>query len=262
MTEGRMVGRTAVVVGSSRGIGRAIAQAYAREGARVVCAARDADALEEVVGAITAGGGDAHPQPCDITSDEDVTELRRVTEDVYGPATVLVNSAGMHKAARFLDYEMEDFRLLMELNYFGSVRTIQTFLPGMLDAGYGKIVNVASTAGKYGSLFQSPYNGSKHALVGLTRCIALETAKQGVTVNAICPGFVETDMVGRAAGELQAVLGFDEPEQVKTALLGRVPMGRFLEPEEIGHLAVYLGSGESDGMTGQALTLSGGLILV
>jgi len=262
MSAPRLEGRTAVVIGSSRGIGRSIAEVYAAEGATVVCVARDVDALGEVVASIEQDGGEAVAQRCDVTSDSDVAALRQFVRDAYGAATVLVNSAGMHKAGRFLDYEMDDFRQLMELNFFATVRTIRTFLPDMIEAGYGKIVNVASTAGKYGSLFQSPYNSSKHAVVGLTRCLALETAKQGVTVNAICPGFVETDMMDRASAELQRVFGVDDPEKVREIVLARVPQGRFLHPEEIAHLAVYLGSAESDGMTGQALTISGGLILV
>lgn len=262
MSNGRLEGRVAVVIGASRGIGRAIAEEYGRQGASVVCVSRDEAALAEVSEGIRSGGGEATAVGCDVTSDHEVAELREATEEVFGPATVLVNSAGIHKAGRFLDYTIDDFRRLMEVNFIAAVRTIQTFLPPMLDSGYGKVVNVASTAGKYGSLFQSPYNSSKHALVGLTRCIALETAKQGVTVNAICPGFVDTEMIERAASEMGTVLGIDDPDQVVQALLGRVPMGRMLEAEEIAHLAVYLGSAESDGMTGQALTISGGLILV
>jgi meso-butanediol dehydrogenase / (S,S)-butanediol dehydrogenase / diacetyl reductase len=262
MSQRRLGDRVAVVVGASRGIGRSIAEEYAREGARVVCAARDEQALANVVEEIGSQGGEAVAVPCDATTDDGVAGLRRRTEEAYGPATVLVNSAGLHKARRFLDYELGDFRQLMEVNFFAVVRTMQTFLPGMIEAGYGKVVNVASTAGKYGSMFQSPYNSSKHAVVGLTRCVALETAKQGITVNAICPGFVDTEMVDRAVDELKGVLGSDDDHQVRSALLARVPMGRMLEPVEIAHLAVYLGSEESDGMTGQALTISGGLILV
>lgn len=262
MSGDRLLDRVAVVTGASRGIGRAIAEAYAAEGARVVCAARDADALAAVVISITASGGEAIGVPCDVTSDHDVAVLRQRAEDELGRVTVLVNGAGAHKAGRFLDLEVDDFQALMEVNFLSMVRTIKAFLPAMVEDGYGKIVNIASTAGKYGSLFQSPYNSSKHAVVGLTRCLGLETAKQGITANAICPGFVETEMIERAAPELGAVIGVDDPDQVRQVLLSRVPMGRMLEPEEIAHLAVYLGSSESDGMTGQALTISGGLILV
>lgn len=262
MSNGRLDGRVAVVVGASRGIGRAIATAFGREGARVVCASRDAATLTEVAAEIRASGGEAMAVACDVTDDGAVAALRQSTEDEYGPAAVLVNGAGVHKAGRFLDLDIEDFRRLMEVNFVSAVRTTRTFLPPMVEAGYGKVVNIASTAGKYGSLFQSPYNSSKHALVGLTRCLALETATTGVTVNAICPGFVDTEMVDGAARELAGVLGVEDPQQVVGTLLQRVPMGRLLEPEEIAHLAVYLASSESDGMTGQSLTISGGLILV
>jgi len=260
--EKRMAARVAVVIGASRGIGRAIAEEYASQGARVVCAARDTEALAEVVASISAAEGEAIAVTCDVTSDAEVAELKARAEDEMGRVNVLVNGAGAHMAGRFLDFEVDDFRELMEVNFLSMVRSIKAFLPPMIEDGYGKIVNIASTAGKYGSLFQSPYNSSKHAVVGLTRCLALETAKQGITANAICPGFVETEMIERAAPRLGAVIGIDDPEQVRQVLLSRVPMGRMLEPEEIAHLAVYLGSAESDGMTGQALTISGGLILV
>lgn len=262
MSNGRLSERVAVVTGASRGIGRAIAEAYVAEGARVVCAARDSDALAEVVASITANGGQAIGVACDVTSDHQVAELKTRAEDEMGRVTILVNGVGAHKTGRFLDFEVDDFRELMEINFLSMVRTIKAFLPAMIEDGYGKIVNIASTAGKYGSLFQSPYNSSKHAVVGLTRCLALETAKQGITANAICPGFVETEMMERVAPQLGAILGVDDPEEVRQVLLSRVPIGRMLAPEEIAHLAVYLGSAESDGMTGQALTISGGLILV
>lgn len=261
MSNDRLSDRVAVVTGASRGIGRAIAEAYAAQGARVVCTARDTEALAGVVAAIAAAGGVAIGVGCDVTSDAAVASLKDRVEDEFGRVTVLVNGAGAHKAGRFLDFSVDDFRELLEVNFLATVRTIQAFLPSMIEGGYGKIVNIASTAGKYGSMFQSPYNSSKHAVVGLTRCLALETAKQGVTANAICPGFVETEMIERAAPQLGAVLGIDDPDQVVQALLSRVPIGRMLAPDEIAHLAVYLGSSESDGMTGQALTISGGLIL-
>jgi len=130
----------------------------------------------------------------------------------------------------------------------------------MQTRGRGKVVNIASTAGKWMSINQSAYNASKHARAGLTRCAALEMGPQGINVNAICPGFVETDMLEtfREHGEILGV----SFEQVKASGLARVPLRRFLKPEEIAHLAVYLGSSESDGMTGQSILLDGGMVVV
>lgn len=258
----RLDGQVAVVTGASRGIGRAIAEAYAREGAAVVCAARSTDQLEEVVGGIEDHGGRAIAVPCDITDDDQVVDMTQQAADAFGEVDTLVNNAGVHRPGRFLDYEMEDFRHVMEVNWLGTVRVTRAFLPGMIDRQHGRVINVASTAGKYGSLFQSPYNSSKHAVVGLTRCLALETAKQGVRINAICPGFVDTEMIsGNAVQGFARILGIDEDDVVPT-VLQRVPIGRLLEPEEVAELAVYLASPPADAMTGQALTVAGGLILV
>lgn len=259
---GRLDGQTAVVTGASRGIGRAIAEAYGREGAAVVCAARSLEQLREVVDGIEQRGGTAVAVACDITDDAQVDDLVQQTEQSFGAVVTLVNNAGAYMPGRFLDYELEDFRRIMEVNWLGTVRVTRAFLPGMLEREHGRIINIASTAGKYGSLFQSPYNSSKHAVVGLTRCLALETAKQGVRVNAICPGFVETDMItGDAVTGLAGILGIDEDDVIPT-VLQRVPIGRMLQPEEVAELAVYLASPPADAMTGQALTVSGGLILV
>ena len=258
----RLTGQVAVVTGASRGIGRAIAEAYAREGAAVICAARSRDQLEEVTDGIEDAGGQAVAVACDISDDGQVADLVDRAEDAFGPVDTLVNNAGVYKPGRFLDYELEDFRHIMEVNWLGTVRVTQAFLPGMIEREHGRIINVASTAGKYGSLFQSPYNSSKHAVVGLTRCLALETAKQGIRVNAICPGFVDTDMIsGSAVSGFSEIMGIDE-DQVVPAVLQRVPIGRMLEPEEVAELAVYVASPPADAMTGQALTISGGLILV
>ncbi len=140
------------------------------------------------------------------------------------------------------------------MNVVGIVRVSQAFLPAMIESGRGSIVNIASTAGLFESPGQSPYNASKHGAVGLTRCMALELAKTGVTCNAICPGFVDTSMIDGFAAIANA-----EADALRATLAARTPMGRMLQPEEIGHLAVYLGSDESSGMTGQTMAISNGM---
>lgn len=258
----RLEGKSAVITGGSRGIGKAIALAYAREGADLMLTARDEAALAEAAAAITPHGTRVETFSADITDEERIEEAMALAEERFGKIDILVNNAGIHKAARFLDYDLETWNRVMQVNINGTFICTQAALRRMLPSKTGKIIMVASTAGKYGSLFQSAYNASKHAVVGLTRCLALETAKLGITVNAICPGFVETDMVADALPELMKIFGTDDQEQLMEMMMQRVPMGRMLQPEEIAHLAVYLGSSESDGMTGQALTISGGLIQV
>jgi len=257
----RLHDEVAVITGASSGIGECIARAFAREGAKVVVCARSTEKVRAVAGEINSTGGRALAVSCDVTLDDSVAELREQVDAEFGAPSILVNSAGIYKIAGFQQATLDDYRDALEVNYLGCVRMIKTFAPAMVDKGYGRIVNIASTAGKYGSMFQAHYNGSKHAVVGITRSLALEFAKTGVRINAICPGFVNTPMLGPATEDYAKVLGTSSDEALQT-WLSRVPIGRFLETDEIIPLAVYLASRESDGMTGQAITIAGGMILV
>ncbi len=252
----------AVVTGASRGIGRAVCVALARTGATIVAAARSAAPLGELVAAVERDGGTGLAVECDVTDDAAVAGLAQRAVDAFGGVDLLVNNAGAYRSGAFLDHSIEDFRSIMDVNWLGTVRVTRALLPGMVAAGRGRIINIASTAGKYGSLYQSPYNSSKHAVVGLTRCLALETAQAGIRVNAICPGFVETELIGL---EDQARLGAAlhlATADVVPAILRRVPMGRFVTPEEVAAMAVYLASPAADAITGQAFNVDGGLVLV
>ena len=261
-TTGRLHDKRAVVTGAGGGIGRAIAVALAAEGAQVVCAGRRRTPLDETVALITGAGGRAVAVEADVCDDAAVAALKSAAVEHMGAVDVLVNNAGVYSPGRFVNQSLDDWRGVFEVNVFGLVRTTQAFLPDMLEAGGGRVINIASTAGKYGSLFQSPYNASKHAVVGLTKCLALEAAAGGVTVNAICPGFVGTDMIGGDALEVIAKeMGVDTRE-AESRLLGRVPIGRFISAEEVAELAVYMASDAAAGMTGSAVTLAGGLVLV
>lgn len=256
----RLEGVRAVVTGSGRGIGRAIALAFAAEGAAVVVSARTQLEIEQVAREIEAKGGRAVAIRCDVASDADVAQLEELAcEQLGGPVNVLVNNAGLYLVDRFLDYAMDDWQRVLDVNVLGTVRATRAFLPKMLDQGWGRVINIASTAGKWGSMYQSAYNVSKHGVVGLTRCLALELAEKGVRVNAICPGFVATDMVDfERIAEVFGMPVADVPDMI----VGRVPIGRLVRAEEVAELALYLASAEADAMTGQALTLAGGMILI
>jgi meso-butanediol dehydrogenase/(S,S)-butanediol dehydrogenase/diacetyl reductase len=256
---GRLRGRTALITGASRGIGRAIAVRYAAEGADLFIAATNRAALEETKGLAEAEGAKVVVHTVDVRERAAVEAMVAAAAQAFGGIDVLINNAGVYKAARLVDTTPEDFDRIIQVNLYGAFHVLQFALRHMQARGRGKVVNIASTAGKWMSLNQSAYNASKHALVGLTRCAGLEMGPLGINVNAICPGFVETDMLEefRAHGEILGV----PFEQVKAAGLARVPLRRFLKPEEIAHLAVYLGSSESDGMTGQSILLDGGMVV-
>lgn len=256
---GRLQGQRAVVTGAGRGIGRAIALAFAEEGASVALFARTPAQLEEVAREVSASGVEALAVAGDVASDEAVVQLKHRVLAAWGGVDIVVNNAGVHLADRFLDYSMEDWEQSLAVNVLGTVRVTRAFLPLMLEAGHGRVLIMASTAAKWGTANQSAYNVAKHALLGLTRCLALETASAGVRVNAICPGWVETEFLDEA--KFAALNGIRESE-VRAVMAARAPIGRLVKPEEVAAMAVYLASPEADAITGVGLTIAGGMVLI
>jgi 3-hydroxybutyrate dehydrogenase len=254
----RLDNAVALITGGGRGIGRAIATRFAAEGANLFLCATRMETLEETRNLAADSGRKIELRTVDVRDRAAVEKMVQTAIDAFGKIDVLINNAGIHKPAAFTDYTFEDFDNIMKVNVYGPFHVTQFVLKHMLENQKGKIVNIASTAGKWASLNQSAYNISKHALVGMTRCLALETAKSGITVNAICPGFVETDMVTAIARQK----GIDHAQMIEEIVKPRVAMERLIQPEEIANLALYLSSGESDGMTGQSIVLDGGMIYV
>ena len=248
----RLKGKRAVITGGGRGIGKAIALAYVKEGAQCVITSRRFEDLEAT--AAEAPPGTVIPIACDVSEGDSVSAMAAFVHQELGGADIVVNNAGIHAAGRFVDIEPETYSRLYEVNVVGVVRVSQAFLSGMIERQRGSIVNIASTAGLFESPGQAPYNASKHGTVGLTRCMALELASSGVTCNAICPGFVDTPMLDGFADLVGA-----ESEELRKQLAKRTPMGRILSPDEIANLALYLGSDESSGMTGQTMAISNGM---
>ncbi len=248
----RLEGKRAVITGGSRGIGRAIALAYVKEGASCVVISRQLEDLEET--AELAPAGAIEPIVCDVANDASVAAMAELVLDKFGGVDIVVNNAGVHAAGSFLEIDAATYSRLFEVNVVGIVRISQAFLGGMIERQRGSIVNIASTAGLFESPGQAPYNASKHGAVGLTRCMALELAPTGVTCNAICPGFVDTPMLDGFADLVGA-----EADELRRRLAQRTPMGRILDPSEIANLAIYLGSDESSGMTGQTMAISNGM---
>ena len=252
-----MQGRRVVVTGSGRGIGAAIAEAFADQGASVVVTSRTQDQLETVCNRIRSTGGTAYPVVCDVTSDDDVERLAQESEQLLGGSVdVLINNAGVYHSARFEDHSIQDWQWVMDVNVIATIRVTQAFLSQLLQSDAGRLVFIASIAGKKPSYGQAAYNASKHAQIAMTRCMALEYGRTNLRVNAICPGFIKTDLIDLdtiAATHQQPV------EDMWNAIEGASTIGRTVNVEEVAALAVYLASNSADGMNGQSIALDGGI---
>jgi NAD(P)-dependent dehydrogenase (short-subunit alcohol dehydrogenase family) len=201
---GRLDGLNVFITGASRGIGRSIALAMASEGARLTLAATNIALLEATLASCApAPHGPHRAQALDVSDRDECFSAIAAAQAAHGRVDVLVNAAGIYQAMAFMEQEEEGFRRLLDVNLFGCIHLMQAVLPGMVARRWGRVVNIASAAGKWASANQSAYNISKHAVVGLSRCVALEMGAHGVTVNAVCPGLVETDML-----TAEALIGF------------------------------------------------------
>ncbi len=258
----RLKNKTALITGGSRGIGRAVAEAYAAEGADLVLNARDPQRLENTAADIRAAHNvNVSTCACDV-ADRDAVQAMVEESDAGAPIDILVNNAGVYKPLPFVEYEFEDFRNIIDVNLYGVIHVTQFMLRKMMPRKSGVIVNMASTAGKWGSRNQSAYNMSKHAVVGMTRCLGLEMGPHNIRANAICPFVVETDLSDTFLGGHAEVLGVSR-EVVEERFKSLVPLHqRWVQPEEVAGLAVYLGSDESSYVTGQAWTIDGGYTMV
>jgi NAD(P)-dependent dehydrogenase (short-subunit alcohol dehydrogenase family) len=230
-----LAGRTALVTGASRGIGRAIAERLARDGAIIVAAARSKDALESLVASLPGAGHRA------VTMDvADAASIERALDEV-GPIDLLVSNAGIAESKPYDRTDDATFLRLFEVNALATARLARRLVPGMVARGFGRVVVVASNAGLSGYSYTSAYCASKHAVVGWMRAVAHELARTPVTVNAVCPGWVDTDMAGDA--------------------VSRIAQNRMITPGEVAHLVATLCHEDARGVHGQALVLDGGQLM-
>jgi len=251
--------RGAVVTGGGRGIGAAVAKRLAEAGARVVVSARSVDQIESVAGELRQAGHQVWAHACDVTDPEQVTELARKARESVGSVQILVNNAGVASSAPLKSITLEEWNRLLTVNATGPFLCTQAFMPGMVETGWGRIVNVASIAGKIGAPYIAAYTASKHAVVGFTRAVAAEVASKGITVNAVCPGYVNTPMTDQSVTNIVDKTGLSESE-AREHLQSASPQGRLIEPEEVAHLVASLCSPSAKGVNGQAIVLDGGMV--
>jgi NAD(P)-dependent dehydrogenase (short-subunit alcohol dehydrogenase family) len=243
----RLAGKHALVTGGARGIGAAITQALAAHGARVTILGRNPNPAQMYVSA-------------DVTDPEAVARAFEEARMQSGQIDILVNNAGQANSAPFLKTDLALWRRMMAVNLDGTFHCIQAALPGMLESGWGRIVNIASTAGITGYGYVSAYCAAKHGVVGLTRALALELATKGVSVNAVCPGFTETDMLNETVANIVAKTG-RTPDQARADLAARNPQKRLIQPAEVANAVAWLCLPASDAITGQTIAVAGGEVM-
>lgn len=258
--EGGLAGRVAFVTGAGRGVGRACALELARRGAAVAVAARNEVQLSAVAAQIAREGGRALTCPCDVTHRAQVVHSVQAARQALGPVTILVAAAGVARGKPFLETTEADWELHLRTNTTGAFHAMQAVLPDMLEGGRGRIVVVASVVSKAAFPGTAAYTASKHALLGLVRSVAVEYADRGITVNAVCPGYLDTEMTRENMADLSARWGRSQDE-VRRLLEGASPQKRLFTAEEVAALVAYLCTDAARGINGQGIVLDGGRVL-
>jgi NAD(P)-dependent dehydrogenase (short-subunit alcohol dehydrogenase family) len=255
-----LTGQIAIVTGAGRGIGRATALELARLGADIVIAEMDQVGAKRTAEEVGALGRRAVATSTDVTSRADLRAMVDRTKAEFGRIDILVNNAGIYRAAATVDVTEEHWDAIMNINAKAVFFASQAVIPTMAAQKSGSIVSLASMAGKIGSKTNLPYNASKAAVVSMTKSLALAHAAEGIRVNCVCPGFVETDMWAQVSKEQGALLGMSAEEFTRHRA-AQVPLGRMEKPEDVAHVIAFLAGPRSAYMTGQALSVDGGLVM-
>ena len=256
-----LAGRTALVIGAGSGIGAAVAEELARAGAYVLVQDLRPEAAATVAEGIRAAGGEAGTVGGDVSNPDDVAAMVDGLLGSHGRVDVLVNNAGLQHVAPIERFPLEQWNRLLGVLLTGPFLLTQAVLPPMRQHRWGRIINIASINGKRGDPGKAAYCAAKHGLIGLTRVAALETATDGITVNAICPGYIDTPLVRNSLPDLAKVHGVSIDEVLKRVVLNGVPQERLVEAGEVAALARYLATDDARGITGQAINVSAGLIM-
>lgn len=254
---GTLMGRAAVITGGGRGIGAVVARRLAAAGAPVLVTARSLDQVEAVAARLRESGAHAVAAACDVADEASVAALMETAARELGAIHILVNNAGTASSAPLHRTSLEEWNRMLAVNATGAFLCTRAVLPGMVERGWGRVVNVASVAGLHGARYIAAYAASKHAMVGLTRAAAAEVAGRGVTVNAVCPGYVDTPMTRETIARIVERTG-RTPEEAESAILGSSPMGRLITPDEVAGAVAYLCGAAAASVNGQALAMDGG----
>ncbi len=250
--------KTVAITGASQGIGKAIAETFASCGASIVLLSRNKTKLDENTKKLQDKGINAKYFILDVSNSHSVQN----TFKEIGHVDILINNAGIYFTSSVQDMDVNQWKELLDINLSGAMYCSKAVIENMTKNKFGRIINISSVSGKFGEAYSSAYNASKFGLVGFTQCLALEIAKYNITVNAICPGWVETKMAEDILNdEKYANLHNIPKEELKEISIQAIPIGRFVHPKEVGYLALYLSSDYANAITGQAINICGGVCL-
>ncbi|MEF2093361.1 3-hydroxybutyrate dehydrogenase [Bacillus sp. CFBP9009] len=250
--------KVAIITGSARGIGFEIGKIFAENGAKVVLSDLDQNTVEKAALDLRNNGLEVIGLKADVTSEEDIIQLIKQAKDKYGRIDIFINNAGLQHVAPIEEFPTEKFELMIKIMLTAPFISIKNVLPLMKEQGFGRIINISSINGLIGFANKAAYNSAKHGVIGLTKVAALESASFGITVNALCPGYVDTPLVRGQLEDLAKTRQVPLESVLEEVIYPLVPQNRLLDVSEIADYAIFLASDKARGITGQAVVLDGG----